>query len=116
NATVTTITVTTVLVFPPNPPFKIHIDDEVMNITAIAGNNLTVTRGVDGTTAAAHAIGAQVVFQALRPSLTTCPRLRLAADAPGEITLLVEYTFRRHVVSGIRTLWIGLNNLADHAT
>src|SRR6266542_299279 len=116
NSAATTITVTTVLVFPPNPPFKIRIDDEVMNVTAIAANNLTVTRRVDGTTAAAHAIGTSVVFQALRTPLTTCPRLRLAADAPGEITLRVEYTFHRRVVSGTRTLRIGLNDLADHAT
>jgi len=115
-AAATTITVTSVLVFPPNPPFKIRIDDEVMNVTAIAGNNLTVTRGVDGTTAAIHASGTPVVFQALRMALTACPRLRLKADAPGEVTLRVEYTFHRHVVSGTRTLTIGLNNLADHAT
>ncbi|MFI5367190.1 MAG: hypothetical protein ACHQ4J_16390, partial [Candidatus Binatia bacterium] len=35
----------------------VQVDNEQMRVTAIAGNDLTVTRGVNGTTAVAHAAG-----------------------------------------------------------
>jgi microcystin-dependent protein len=49
----------------PTPPFVIAIIDspgvqEVCQVTAVAGTTLTVTRGYDGTTAAAHPSGALV--------------------------------------------------------
>jgi len=114
NAAKTTITITSASGFPVSPPFKIRIDDEVMNVTAIAGTTWTVTRGIDGTTAVPHAVSASVIL-ALRTPLTSRPRLRLAADAPGETTLRVEYTFRRRVVSGTRTIRISIDTLADQA-
>jgi len=115
NAAALTITVGTPIGFPNAPPFKIRIDDEVMRVTAIAANTWTVTRGIDGSASAAHAINAEVAL-ADRTPLTARPRLRLVADAPGEISLRVEYTFRRRVVSGVRTITIGIDRLADGAT
>lgn len=41
-------------------PFNIKIDSEEMTVTAINGLVYTVTRGVNGTTAAAHSSGASV--------------------------------------------------------
>lgn len=41
------------------------------------------------------------------------PRLRLMAEAPGEITVRVEYTYQRRTVTGTRMLRIGINNLAE---
>jgi hypothetical protein len=52
----------------------------------------------------------------LRTPVTARPRLQLIPDRPGEITLRVEYTLRRHVVTGTRTLRIGIDHLADQAT
>jgi hypothetical protein len=52
----------------------------------------------------------------LRTPVTVRPRLQLIPDRPGEITLRVEYTFRRRVVSGTRTLRISIDRLADQAT
>src|SRR3989440_3385768 len=40
--------------------FPIRIDDEQMLVTCYSGNTLTVTRGFNGTTAAAHSTGASV--------------------------------------------------------
>lgn len=40
-------------------------------------------------------------------------RLRLIADAPGEITVRIEYTLNRHTVTGTRTIQIGIESLAD---
>ena len=45
--------------FPP-APFFVSVEFEVMKCTGIVGDNLTVTRGQDGTTAAVHAAGAIV--------------------------------------------------------
>ena len=39
----------------------LQVDNEDMLVTATGNNQFTVTRGIDGTTAAAHAIGAQVL-------------------------------------------------------
>ena len=43
-------------------PFVIEVDAEQMNVTAITGNTLTVTRGYNGTTAAVHSAGATVAL------------------------------------------------------
>jgi hypothetical protein len=48
----------------PAPPFMMNIDDgsasntETVRVTAISGNTFTIVRGVNGTTAKAHAIAA----------------------------------------------------------
>lgn len=44
----------------PATPFHICIDSELMTVTANLGGLFTVTRGIEGTTAAAHASGALV--------------------------------------------------------
>ena len=44
----------------PTPPFMANIDSETVNVTGISGTTWTVVRGVNGTTAAAHANAAGV--------------------------------------------------------
>lgn len=59
NTSVTTITVAGA--WPAQGPFRIEVDSEIMLVTAgSSGTSWTVERGVDGTTAATHALGAQV--------------------------------------------------------
>jgi hypothetical protein len=48
--------------FPSGVPYNIRVENEVMRVTAAAANSLTVTRSAAGTTAAAHAIGVDVVY------------------------------------------------------
>jgi hypothetical protein len=60
-----TVGVTAVSGWPESFPYTIIIDqdtinEEVVTVTARAGTTLTVTRGVDGTTAVAHSAGAAV--------------------------------------------------------
>ena len=60
-----TIVVDTVTGLPPSLPFTLMIDpgtatEEVVEATVVGGFTLTITRGVDGTTAQAHLIGAEV--------------------------------------------------------
>jgi hypothetical protein len=66
--------------------------------------------------AGAHFIAHPADDANLRTPVTVRPHLQLIPDRPGEITLRVEYTFRRRVVSGTRTLRIGIDHLADQAT
>jgi hypothetical protein len=47
--------------FPSSGRFRIRIDDELLVVTARSGNTLTVERGAEGTTAASHSSGADVV-------------------------------------------------------
>lgn len=61
----TTIPVDSVSGFPSTPFTGIldpgTADEELVEVTAVAGNNLTVTRGIDGTPATPHAISAGFV-------------------------------------------------------
>jgi hypothetical protein len=59
----TTIEVTTLTGFPNLTPFTAILDtdtasEEVVDVTNVAGTTLTVTRGVDGTSAVSHSAGA----------------------------------------------------------
>jgi hypothetical protein len=57
------LTVVSTSMFPP-APFKIRVDEELMEVTATTPTTLTVTRGVDGTTPAAHGLAQQVYLHA----------------------------------------------------
>jgi len=52
----------------PAAPFVVQVDYEQMNVTAKAGLNFTVTRGFNGTTAAAHVAGSVVIYRGWTPS------------------------------------------------
>lgn len=61
----TTIVVDTTSGLPGSTPFVLILDyglagEEVVDVTAVAGANLTVTRGRDGTVAQAHPFGAKI--------------------------------------------------------
>ncbi len=65
NSSVTSITVVAVTGFPGSYPYTLVLDEglstqEVVEVTAGTGTTLTVTRGVDGSTAVAHSTGAAV--------------------------------------------------------
>jgi Tfp pilus assembly protein PilX len=62
-ATQTTITVASASGFPTTGTFRIRVDDENMTVTGGQGTTTwTVTRGVNGTTAATHASGTSVYW------------------------------------------------------
>ena len=54
NDTVTTITVTDGSIFPADGDYRLLIEAEIVLVTARSTNDLTVVRGVDGTTATSH--------------------------------------------------------------
>lgn len=56
----TSLTVVSSTGFPGGGNFRIRIDNELMLVTAVAGTTWTITRAVEGTTAATHASGAAV--------------------------------------------------------
>lgn len=63
NNSTTSVTVTALSGFPNQFPYTAIIDkdtasEEVVTVTAVAGTTLTVTRGVDGTSAVSHNAGA----------------------------------------------------------
>lgn len=55
NNTVTTITVTDGSIFPADGDYRLLVEDEIVLVTARSTDDLTVVRGVDGTTATSHA-------------------------------------------------------------
>jgi len=50
-----TLTVASAAAFPSAPQFRILVDQELMLVTTVNVNQFAVTRGIEGTTAAAHA-------------------------------------------------------------
>jgi len=65
NSTDTSITVALASGFPTSYPFTVildkdTVDEELVECTNVSGTILTITRGVDSTTAVAHSAGAQV--------------------------------------------------------
>jgi hypothetical protein len=73
NNSVTSLVVTTAT-SAPAADFRIKIDDELMLVTAKAGTTYTVTRGVEGTTAASHADLAPVTHVLTAESITRIRR------------------------------------------
>jgi Ca2+-binding RTX toxin-like protein len=65
-----TVTVASAASFPSNGGFAIQVDNEFMQVTSVGGGGvLTVTRGINGSVAAAHAMGAAVTL--VRPNAAT---------------------------------------------
>ncbi|TWT66373.1 dockerin type I domain-containing protein [Allorhodopirellula solitaria] len=60
NAAATTIQVNDATPFPTAGPFQIRIGGEDIQVNAVAGNTLSVVRGINGTTAAAANAGATI--------------------------------------------------------
>lgn len=47
--------------FPTFPEFRVRIGQELLLVTEVVGTTWTVTRGIEGTSAASHAVGTAVV-------------------------------------------------------
>ena len=58
--TATSCSLTDAHSFPTSGSFRIKIDDEILLVTAVAGNTFTAARAVEGTVARTHASGATV--------------------------------------------------------
>lgn len=69
------ITVTNGAALAATGNFRLLVDNELMLCTARSTNTLTVTRGIEGTTAASHLMGAQVI-----PLVTAGAIAQLKAD------------------------------------
>jgi hypothetical protein len=79
----TTVYVASVALFPAAGDFRILIDDELLLVTAVdaATNTFTVTRGIEGTTPATHAVGS-----AVSQVLTAAGLLQFIEDSAVELS------------------------------
>jgi len=66
--------------FPTSGSFRIKIDDEILVVTAVAGNVFTVTRGAEGTPAVSHAAEATVRHLLTKGGLEARVANRFIAD------------------------------------
>lgn len=67
----TSVTVLLASVYPTGGQFRVICESEIMIVTAIAGNVLTITRGAEGTAAAAHANGTPITHILTAGGLTS---------------------------------------------
>lgn len=85
NAGDTVISVNATTGFPGSTPYTLVLEDgtsnqEVVTVTGVSGLNLTVTRGVDGTTALTHSAGAAVIHGVSARDYTE-PQQHIAASS-----------------------------------
>lgn len=85
-ATATALTINTpAQEFPASYPYRLICGTEIMRVTARAGNVLTVTRAIEGTAAAAHALGAVVAHGVTAGALNDLAgRANLVGDQYGK--------------------------------
>jgi hypothetical protein len=78
--TATSCTVTDASAFPASGSFRIKIDGEILIVTGVAGSTFTVTRGAEGTVAASHDSGADVVHLLTKGGLEARVANRFVSD------------------------------------
>jgi hypothetical protein len=78
--TAASCTVVDATAFPATGNFRIKIDSEILIVTAVAGNAFTIARGAEGTMAATHASGANVIHLLTKGSLEARVANRFISD------------------------------------
>ena len=78
--TATSCTVTDVTTFPTAGNFRIKIDAEILIVTTVAANAITIKRGAEGTVAATHASAASVIHLLTKGSMEARVANRFISD------------------------------------
>lgn len=100
----TTLTVASAAAFPAAPQFRVRVDAELMVVTAGAGTTTwTVTRGAEGTVAAAHAAGAAVTHVLTAGALLAGIMERPPAWQPGDGAGLLTWAYDPEGSNGAQT-------------
>lgn len=86
NNSVTSLIVTDNTQVPSRGNFRLRIDNELMLVTGVSGSTLTVTRGIEGTTAASHSNLATIDFELTSGALQQI-RLDAISSDPAICTL-----------------------------
>lgn len=77
----------------PAANFRLRIDNELLLVTNVSGTTFTVTRGVEGTTAASHSSAAVVTH------VLTAAGLAAAFEQPGvAATITADRTFQGQLI------------------
>jgi len=99
----TTLTVTSQAALAGGTNSYIRIDDEFLRITAVAGNDLTVERGVLGSTAASHTDGSTATLQTVTSQKTQINETTATGVTAPLIKSLSEY---ESTVEGAANNWV----------
>lgn len=76
-----TLSVASATLFPATGVFRILIDSELIRVVSVSGTTFTVSRGVEGTTAASHSSGATVTQVLSRDGLLSLGSQIHASDS-----------------------------------
>src|SRR5690625_3817400 len=96
NSSQTSLTVDDASIF-PDAPFLITVNEEIMRVTSLSGNSLTVQRGREGTSASSHNAGSNVennftagTYQALVDEINRS--IRVVDSEIGDDYILKKYS------------------------
>lgn len=110
----TTITVTTGSKFPSSGDFHVLVDTEIMLVTGRSTNTLTVTRGQEGTTAAAHSNAAVIALILTAASIKAYLRDNVpGADGSKPAMRLVDSTGAPLTSSDFTTINLDTSTITD---
>lgn len=79
--------------FPTSGDFRLRCGNEIMLCTAVAGTTLTVTRGIEGTTPAAHGAGTPIAHVMTAASLDAAIDDRIALPRASDILFGADLTY-----------------------
>ncbi len=101
----------------PTAVLRLRVDNEIMHATASTATSFTVTRGQEGTTAAAHAVNAPV-YQVVTPGTLYAAAQPLGINVTiptGTSTYVPSSAYKYHFLSlgGSTTLTIGAPTVGD---
>lgn len=86
NSSATSMSVSATTGYPASTPFTLILDwglstQEAVLVTGVSGTTLTITRGIDGTTAASHSTNAQILHAATEQDFAE-PAIHINASGP----------------------------------
>jgi hypothetical protein len=120
----TSLSVTDASRFPTAGNFRLLVESELMLVTGVSSNTFTVTRGIEGTVAAAHAAGREVSHIITAGALNrfkfdgwfspiqllTAPGSSLPTGSSGSFSVSTEFQPLDYVkCSGVRFYWGSAN-------
>lgn len=113
NNSTTSVVVTSATNFSAAGKFRIVVDSEIMLVTGVSGTTFTVTRGAEGTSAAAHSSGAALAQVFTAGAISGNIPFLIGSQVLGSDTATVTFSSIPATWNHLHLFVIGRNNGAN---